>query len=312
MAKYFSYPQGLYAAQPGSGIMEFDWKYYDTHNGGTDQQAYLYFYAENQSFYCVVSVYLGRDLNINLQTNDTYDIYVNATGFGHRGSWQHEVLDLGSLLQQVNIRNVDIDQITFWVNVGNQANSSVTLLVDNFQYRTYPTIDPGFEQDWYWSGTNPVTGWVTEGAAYPYVNRTHSAHSGNWAANITVHDTTGAGLYRDPFVKVDESLFTDFWFKVNGITSVGTNYAYVTLWFDGGFSLTYVVAASSAYSPINSSTDVCYFVNGFNQTGTWRNIVRNVQADLEALFSHQVWNLTDVEVYSYAGIGGRYLSSTMT
>ncbi len=92
--------------------------------------------------------------------------------------------------------------------------------------------------------------------------------------------------------------------RLNGITSVGENAAFIKLMFDGGFAITYVVAASSAYSPGNSSSDTYYFVNGFNQTGTWRNIVRNVQADLEARFSHHSWNLTEVEVYAATGGGG--------
>jgi hypothetical protein len=306
ISRYFSYPDGLYAVQPGSTVFEFDWNFTDTYNGGFLQYAYLQILYENTSYSGVTALYLGQGNDWFSHANTTYNIFLKAAGFGSRGTWQHESLDVGALFQQRNIRNVDIEGFYFHVYAGGYANSSVTLLLDRFELLTYPTFDPGFEQDWYWSSYVPVTGWSRTDEVYPYVNRTSFAHGGKWAANLTAYGDVAAGLSRYQFVSVNESIYTDFWYRVDDITSAGDNLAFIKLQFDGGFSLSYVLASSILTNPFaNDSTNVFYYVSDFNQTGTWANLVRNVKADLEAAFAPTNWNLTQVWIRCSSYVGGQ-------
>jgi hypothetical protein len=304
LAQWFSYPQGLYAAQPGTGVLEFDWKYSDTHNGGSSQVAYFTMYLENTTFYCNVNIYLGRDMDYFPYTNTTNYICLRANGFGNRTAWQHQVTDLGALLEEKGISNIDIENLMFWTLTSTTANSSVTLLIDRFGFRTYPTIDPGFEQDWAWSPSNPVPSWLSIGTGYPYVNLTPSAHSGKRAANITAYAGTYAGLYRNEYVSIEPQIYTDFWYQVKSSTSVGFSYAYVALYLNSGFGVYYILAGSSGYSVTNGSNSVYYFVDGFNQTGTWKNMVRNVTADVEAAFGPALWYLDQFQMICYGDVGG--------
>ena len=212
-------------------MFEFDWNYTDTYNGGFLQYAYLEILYENTSYTGVTELYLGQGNDWFSHANTTYNIFLKAAGFGSRGTWQHESLDVGALFQQRNIRNVDIEGFYFYVYAGGYANASVTLLLDRFELLTYPTFDPGFEQDWYWSAYVPVTGWPRTDDIYPYVNRTSFAHSGKWAANLTAYGDVAAGLARQQFVGVNEFIFTDFWYQVNDITSAGSNLAYIQAQF---------------------------------------------------------------------------------
>ena len=307
MAHWYSYPQGLYTAEPGSGVVSFDWNYRDTNNGGSGQGAFLEIDVGNQTYSCTVLVFLGQDLDYFPSENYTSTVYVRASGFGSRGTWEHQSTDLGALLRQRNITDVTIEDFMFYIQTSSRANSSATLLLDSFEFRTYPTIDPGFEQDWYWSTSSPVTGWWTSGAGYPYVNRTSFAHTGNWAANVTAYGGAAGGLYRTQYVEVDASIFTDFWYQLMDTTSASGSIAYIMLYFCSGQTICYLLAASSDYSPTNSSDTVFYYVDGFNQTGTWRNLVRNVKTDLETAFAPTAWILDQVSIYCY-GSGGDRLS----
>lgn len=71
MAHWYSYPQGLYAAEPGSGVVSFDWNYRDTNNGGSGQGAFLEIDVGNQTYSCTVLVFLGQDLDDFPSTNYT-------------------------------------------------------------------------------------------------------------------------------------------------------------------------------------------------------------------------------------------------
>jgi len=305
----YNYPHGLYASQSGTGILTFDFKYADTHNGGGGQDAYVYIYAQNDTYQIEIYLYLGADLDqfsLSNSSNPSYtQLYIKASGFGNRLTWQHEALDLHTLFQQWNVSSFVITSWQFAVDISVQANSSVTLLVDNVAYLTYPTIDPGFEQNLTWSSGDPVPSWGKSNGAYPYMNRTSFAHSGKWAANITVYGGIIAGLYREQYVPIDASIYTDFWYQVKSSTSTGDDAAYIALYFlPGYYAVYYVLAGSSSCSVTNDSASVYYFVNGFNQTGIWKNLVRNVTADL-APFGPQVWSLAIVVVECYADVGGK-------
>ena len=130
--QYSNYPSGWFVQEPGTAIIEFDWKYNDTHNGGAQQYSYFYIYLENTTGYHEVRWYLGRDLDQNNLANTTTRTYLNATGFGARDSWQHQYIDLYEIFTELKLVNITMDDLTFYSTVGNHANSSVTLLVDDF------------------------------------------------------------------------------------------------------------------------------------------------------------------------------------
>ena len=304
MSQSYSYPRGLYVSQPGTGVLSFDWKYTETYNGGWGQDAYIYIYAQNNTRSLQVYLMIGTSLDYFSYSNSSSLMYIKASGFGNNGTWQHEAIDLHALFQEYNVSSLVITDYEFEVDISANANSSSNLLLDKFRLLNYPTLDPGFEQFRTWSPSDPVPTWWQTNAGYPYINRTSFAHSGNWAANITSYGGVPAGLDRGQYVSIDGSIYTDFWYQVKSTTSASESVAYIELYFDSGVWIYYLLAATSIYPATNSSDSVYYYVDGFNQTGTWRNLVRNVKADLEAAFAPTSWVLDTVEMVCYGAVGG--------
>jgi hypothetical protein len=163
---------------------------------------------------------------------------------------------------------------------------------------SYPAGDPGFEADWHWTSSDPIIHWADSGAGYPYINITTDSHSGNYAANLTTWNGPNTYAYRSMFVPLDESIYTDFWWRLDYLNGNPYTISYVRLTFEGGYNLYYFTAMTSGSSYSNSSWDVYYFVDGFNQTGVWSNIIRNPVRDLNAAITPQNWNLTQIRLYA--------------
>jgi len=297
LEKNYHSPDGWFVQGPETATIEFDWKYEDTDNGGTEQYSYFWIRLYNTTNDIRLYWYLGRDLDQNNPTNSSNYFYFNATGFGARGSWQHQYIDLYELFIELKFNNITINELTFRTNVGTHANSSVTLLLDEFEYRAYPTSDPGFEEDWYHETYHPITGWHDAGEGIPYLDRTSDSHSGDWATNITLDGSRNSAVYREFFLPIDGGIYTDFWWRLDDVShTTGTCISYLQLRFEGGYSISYVLGA--AYTLGNNSNNGYYYANGFNETGTWTNLVRNVQSDVIAVFGENQWNLTEVRFYS--------------
>ena len=109
-------------------------------------------------------------------TNDQEVIEVD--GFGTRGNWQHFNFDIYTLLEGTGFEHIPIYYTFFQVETGYVRNDVCTLLLDDLRYTTYPTGDPGFEEDWYWSAGNPIVSWSGD-VDHNYANLTSVAYSGN-------------------------------------------------------------------------------------------------------------------------------------
>ncbi|MHA1929825.1 MAG: Ig-like domain-containing protein [Candidatus Thorarchaeota archaeon] len=294
-----SYPDGWFVQGPGTLAIEFDWKYNDVANGGDQQTSYFYVYLDNSTTWHEIRWYLGRDLDQNSLTNSTYYTYMNATGFGSRDSWQHFSVDLYDVFQERNLSNITVDGLSFSTQVGSSANSSVILLLDDFQLHTYPTSDPGFEQDWYYETYQPLTGWRDSGSTAPYLDRTDDSHSGDWAANMTLDGNRNSAIYNSFFLPVYNDLYTDFWWRLDYVNNnAGSCINYIQLGFDGGYDLNYVLGSGN-YAVGNTTYNGYILIDEFNSTGSWNNLIRNVLSDTVAVFGNNQWNLTEVRCYSY-------------
>ena len=235
----YSY-RGLFT-EPDGLVVQFDYMYKDAQGGGTGQYAYVYVSYSNRSISGNVFWYLGRGSDLFDDVNSTYYCYTRADGFGSRGVWHHVTADVGSLLKQNHITNVAVQYLTFYVNAGSSANSSVQLLVDRVSVVTDPLGDPGFEQD-----TNlyfgPVPSWDIWSGGAPYVSQTASARTGKWAANLTAYGGTSAAIYRSMWLEMDSSVFTDFYWKLDSSPYASSTYVVVRLSFQGGYEVDYVLA----------------------------------------------------------------------
>ena len=101
---------------------------------------------------------------------------------------------------------------------------------------------------------------------------------------------------------IDKRKFAYFWWRLDDIVhTTGTCISYFQLRFEGGYYISYVLGA--AYTLGNSSNNGYYYADGFNETGSWTNLVRNVLSDVNAVFGEKQWNLTEVRFYSYTSTG---------
>jgi hypothetical protein len=296
---WYNYPRGFYPSNPGECVVEFDWMYTDTTNGGSSQQSSFYIYFDNESGSGYSIAYrLGRGDDFFSGTNSTNNLYIQAPDFGTRGVWNHLAIDLYDIANAANLTDGIFYDFYFDTQTGSESNSTVTLFVDDYRMNCYPSGDPGFEGDWYWTTADPIIHWYDSGAGYPYINITTDSHSGNYAANLTTWNGPNPYAYRSMFVPLDESIYTDFWWRLDYLNGNPDTISYVRLTFEGGYNLYYFTALTSGSSYSNSSWDVYYFVEGFNQTGVWSNIVRNPVRDLNAALSPQNWNLTQIRIYA--------------
>jgi hypothetical protein len=301
---YYDIPIGYYTKESGDFVIDFDWKYTDTLNGGVEQYATFYLYATNGTYSISLYWFLGDENdspNYSSFNSSSYAYYYEtAIGFGVRDTWQHFSFDLYNYMIAKGFENYSITQASFNVNSGYEANSTVTLLVDDFQAKTYPTGDPTFEEDWYETVTQPYTSWG-DSDDYPYNSITADAHTGNRAANVTSYG--GAGnvyAYKSMSLAIEENYYTDFWWRLDQIPGNDYSYALFLLQFDTGDELYYVIGGGDSYVPTNGSDYCYYFVEDFNTTEIWNNLVRNVYDDLYAAFGDKDYYLITLRLQVYA------------
>ncbi|MHA1909069.1 MAG: Ig-like domain-containing protein, partial [Candidatus Thorarchaeota archaeon] len=287
-------------------IVEFDWKYSDIWDSG-GAQAYLRIRLRDElSVTHYIYHRLGHDTDYYSYTNTSTNIDTQAVGFGTRGAWHHASIDLNKLIEENSWGNVTSYEYQFYIDVGNDLGSQVELLVDDFQIITYAAGDPGFEVTAWDTGSTPLGVWPHWNGDATTNLRTTDAHTGSYAANLTVVNSQSGGIYREDFwLPITPDLTTDFWWKIDSMSSGSSSsfYSRFRLEFDGSYRIYIFTAQSSNYVPSNSSNDYYYTFDSVNTTGIWMNTKVNLSSLVEAAFGSGTFNLTRITIDINAGAG---------
>jgi len=303
--------QTFYAITPRMSVIQTDWKYNDSVGFGVGQYAYLRVTFHNTSDY-FVHYYFGIADDTIYDTNSTGLYYVTVPGFGTRDSWVHSEIDLYDAASQLGLGDLPITQFYFYI-YNSRPGASVELLIDNFNLVTYPVGDPGFEYDTPIGVTSPHLGWTASGPTYDVFSKTTDAHGGTYANNMTAFDDQDVYVYREGMgFDFDAGLFTDFWWRLDDVTAGDTGYSssYIQLKFSAsGLSryIRYMLANNEFWIPADIASTKYFYADGFNQTGVWTRLHRNITADIVTKFSVDPtdWTLEDVQMWTSAGIGLR-------
>jgi hypothetical protein len=298
-------PLGYYAKEPGQFTYSFDWKYNDE-NANIQTFSYFYLNGRNSTFDFFIAWFFGSGTDTILYSNYTsptsVEVYFDAEGFGDRDIWHSFSIDLYDICIDYNLTNIAFTGDGFQSNSYGVVDAKAELLLDNLILTNYPTADPSFEEDWESTVSNPIPSWY-DNRNDPYISSTTDAKSGDIAANLTSYGSIGSTrLYRYMYLNADPSLFTDFWWRLDRIDSYDYNYAWINIETDEGKEIYYILGGSEIFSSsqTNSSNDYYFFVENFNQTGVWFNLVRNIAVDFEAAFGIGNWNITRIELESYS------------
>lgn len=287
-------------------IVEFDWKYDDTWNSGGARAYFRLRMRNNGGSNYYIYFYLGRDDNTHPYSNSSNSIYIESSDFSTRNSWMHASIDISAIAEELSWVGLTAYQYYFYLYAGTYANSTVELLVDDFQVLTYPSGDPGFEVTDWDTGSVPLGTWYHWNGDSSTNLRTNDAHSGSYAANLTVANSQHGGIYRyNVWTPIDPSMTTDFWWKLTSISSGTTSvfYSRLRLEFDWLYYLCVYSAKSDNHNPSNSSSELFIYPGTTNTTGTWINTKLNISAILVDAFGLGTYNLTRVIIETYAGSG---------
>ncbi len=305
----FQYRQGHYALAPDTLTVEFDWMYQDTNNGGPGQYGrYTLWFGNgtlNGGIYWYFGIFQDQITNTN-NTGASYAYYhLQAPRFGDRGTWNHFQIDVYDILVELNLTQVEVDQGEFDVNLGNYDNSSATLLVDRYSMNGYPLGDPGFEVDFAYSENIPS--WPLWTGSKSYWSQSSDSLTGDYAANVTLTSHDSTGLYRRPYFEIDQWTYTDFTWRLDTLDAGSdSTFAMIEMYFEGSYRLHYILGAHG-YAPGNTTNYAYYYVDGFNTTGSWMSIQRNITHDLNATFGLHDWNMTEF-IFSANGANGGKIS----
>lgn len=295
---YYGYPTGRIIRKPADLVIDFDWFYTQTSGNSVSQRAYIYITIQNPSLgNRNIQYYLGTGDTNSFNSNSSYYTFYYLNNFGIENQWVHESIDLWDLVEHLNQDFFVVQNIDFYIYLGDQVNSSLELLVDDFNIRGETLSDPGFEETWY---SDEFAAWLGDSNS-AYINSTSDVHSGVSAADMGVYGGIHS-LSLNPnnvFLDVESSTSTDFWYKLEKITG-GNTYGYFQLLFEGGFYLCYVFAASSTGLFSNGSQSCYYLLENINQTNQWLNLKRNLASDLNSSFGLKDWNLTSISIILYA------------
>ncbi|MHA1126577.1 MAG: hypothetical protein ACTSO7_16375 [Candidatus Heimdallarchaeota archaeon] len=307
-------PKGYCVEKPGDLTINFDWKYNDTPGGVGAQFSYFYVYGYNSTFTSTFYFMLGDQNDLILFSNSTGvnygNYYMKADDFGSRDSWNEFTLDYYTLLADIGLTNQIPYRVGFHLEIQSVDYSRAQLLVDDFQVVTYPAGDPGFEGNFQYSTNDPILLWVTPNY-HNYVNITSDAHSGNYAANLTAY--TGLAntyCYRKTNLPVTPNVYTDFSWRLDKMTAVsGLAYSTIRLELNETKTIVYVLGSNDYYTPTNTSNTCYYFVENYNQTGTWNNLIRDLYVDIIQAFGSTNYYVTEIELITYAS--GTEVASTI-
>ncbi|MHA1308471.1 MAG: Ig-like domain-containing protein [Candidatus Heimdallarchaeota archaeon] len=301
-------PKGFYASAPGDLTYSFDWKYTDDPGSGGDQRAFIYISTLNETFSADFYFMLGDASDTIPFTNESGPghvlAFMKADGFGVRDTWHEFSLDYYTLLSEFNLTNLVPYYTGYYMEGMNTDGCIMQLLMDDFQIKTYPAYDPGFEADFGYDPSDPIRLWETNNNPI-YVNITSDAHSGNYAANITAHTgLTNAICYRETFLPITNNLYFDSYWRLDKITSVGLAYSSIILEISDTKTIYYMLGSNDNLGMYSNTSDYCYYiVENYNQTRTWNNLFRNIQDDVMRAFGSDYavgGNITGIELKNYA------------
>ena len=292
-----------YPTGPNTVTIEFDWKYSDTHNGGSGQNAYARFDLANQTDDIYLYYILGNDLDDFPFTNTSTSYYLKAPNFGSRNEWNSFSLDLWDIYQTLNITDFAIWRFWFRVNIGSHQNSSVGLLVDNFRVNAFTCGDPGFEVTFLDIGGDNLATWYHAGGAK--VSRSTDAHSGTYSGNLTAVNNEKTELIRYSQTPIDPLYFFDASWKISHMGTYVATSSHVLISFQlaGGYTINYLIASTVASSFSNDSSHAYYYVENYNTTDTWITLHRNITNDLTEAFGVHDWKMLDIALVNQVGVG---------
>ena len=300
-----SLPKGYTSLQPGDLIFSYDWKYSDVPGVGS-QSAYYYISMQNETVSGAFYFFLGEESDdisgYSNYTSPTYfEYYLKVDNFGSRDTWNHFSVDFFSILSIFNLTNLIASNNGFYINGNDVENGNIQLLIDDFQLVTYPTSNPSFESNFDIDTSDPILLWQTP-YNDDYVNITTDAHTGNYAVNLSSYSGyTNVYCRRNTFLPIVNNLYTDFWWRLDSMTDTG-NLAYTTLRLrtDDSNYIHYVLGNNSLFSPTNDSDNCYFFVEGYNEIGSWHNIFRDLYDDVTAAFGPGNWNVTQIDMLCMA------------
>jgi hypothetical protein len=282
VSRSYTYPIGYYVNNPGDVMVEFDWKYSRILSGDS-QRATLRVRFENETASYYIHFYLGIGADdLTGISNDTNNIHFGLDGYDVRDTWHHADLDLYEYLILFGDLNGTVDHFQFQMYVPDVGSQS-SLLVDNFKLIAPPTGDPGFEQDWYESASTVFAGWEEYHGSTITNQRTTDAFSGNYACNLTPYTNydNSAGVNRPISFNVSPDDFLDAWWRLDAMSGADASNVLIRLEFDGALSLNYYLGRGPTHPIVNTSSNWHFDVEGFNTTGMWMNLHRNITADAE-------------------------------
>ncbi|MGY5881915.1 MAG: Ig-like domain-containing protein, partial [Candidatus Thorarchaeota archaeon] len=309
LERYYQYWERFVALEPESNILSWDWKYSDTDGAGLNQWSYLRISFGNASIYDL-NIYMGRG-NDYMGSNFSDEVSIRAPGFGNRDTWQHSEIDLYEVANEIGFYNLTISTIRFETSYsGTFPDATLEVLIDNLKMVTHPLANPTFEYLDPYGYYDPFLGWWRN-SNNGEVTQSTVAHNGLYSANVTIEDGTD-GIYRhDLNFKFDPALFIDFWWRLEDIQEGGSTYARIDFEFleggGGNRHISYVLGKSSTHATDNDTTWKYILVDGFNQTGTWTRLFRNITADIENTYltSADDWTTYQITVAASAPAGMR-------
>lgn len=274
--------------------LEFDWYYNDTKNGGSDQEAYININFSNQTHTIYLYYQLGRNNDINPKSNATGgnfpSYYFNSTNFGLRGEWVHEKIDLNRTLTLLGWKNIGLYNLEFRIRSGSEDNSSVQLLLDDYQLITEYLGDQGFEEDWYLGSLYyPVTSWYRSSGNIDRNTHSNDAIEGQYSLNLTVKENIEQGVYRynDRIIIKPETHFEFNWKLIDpnlGIKDSVYSYIRFNIEIEGIEVTLFYYTAVFDQTVSNHSENAAFLVNGHNIYDIWTKSIRNLYSDLITVF----------------------------
>ncbi|MHA1633824.1 MAG: Ig-like domain-containing protein [Candidatus Thorarchaeota archaeon] len=308
--KDFQYPAGVYCNEPGETVVEFDWKFSSV-SSLMNQFSYLgvTFTNESGSFFLRFVLGFGAD-TISGFVNSSTTINFVLDEFNMRDIWHGIQLDMYDYISEFGSTVGTITEFEFYL-YASDVGAQVSLLVDDFLIFSSPTGDPSFELDWYSSSYTPFAAWVRGSGDITTIQQTTDSYSGTYACNLTpaTTDNNLAAVSHSTFVDIGPSDYLDFWWKLNAMNDVSNSRAYVSLTFESGKILYYLLGSSDSYAPANTTTVGFILVDDFNSTGIWNNLHRNITQDAEEIFGSEDWQITVVTAVANFYYSGMYESS---
>jgi hypothetical protein len=304
--RYFDYPGGYFAPSMDWINFEFDYKYNDTVSNPGPQRSYLRIALRNTSATYFLYLYFGTEDNNLLFTSNTTTLNsFKAPGFSIRDTWHHVRFDLYSYMSSVGyIANLSLYNIQFYV-VNSAPSASVTLLVDDFNIITYPTGDPGFEEDWFMDSNTPFAGWLYWNGETGVISRTSDSLAGTYACNLTVENSDSAGIWRRTELPVYSSDLTNFSWRIDDM-GVLSSHVDIMFRFSDDTYLYYTLGSGILHNPSNSSSVHYIRPSAFNVSGVWNTLYANLTHDAEEAFGPGAdTTIIQFTIDTYASFGER-------